>query len=66
MNLNQLLLKKASFSETLAQQRNKQSNLLRLNDVQLNSESDKLVLHSLGIAPEDEGKEVESNETTDN
>ena len=39
----------ASFSETLAKQRNQQSNLLKLNDVQVNSESDKLALQSLGI-----------------
>ncbi len=45
-----------SFSETLAQQRNKQWNLLRLNDVQLNSESDKLALSSLGVITEDEGQ----------
>ncbi len=52
MNLNQLLLKKASFSETLAKARTKQSNLLRLNDPILNSESDKQALKSLGIIDE--------------
>ena len=66
MNLNQLLLKKASFSETLSNQRNKQSNLLRLNDVELNSEADKLALQSLGIAMEDEHQQDEINEATDN
>ncbi len=42
----------ASFSETLSEQRNKQSNLLRLNDVQLNSDSDKQALQSLGVVAE--------------
>ena len=66
MDFNQLLLKKASFSETLSNQRNKQSNLLRLNDVELNSEADKLALQSLGIAMEDEHQQDEINEATDN
>ncbi len=39
----------ASFSETLSHQRNQQSNLLKLNDVQLNSDSDKQALLSLGV-----------------
>ncbi len=39
----------ASFSETLANQRSQQSNLLRLGDVEINSESDKQALESLGI-----------------
>ncbi len=52
----------ASFSETLAQQRNQQSNLLRLNDVQLNSEADKQALKSLGIMAEDDREEVETSE----
>ena len=52
----------ASFSETLAQQRNQQSNLLRLNDVQLNSEADKQALRSLGIMAEDDREEVETSE----
>ncbi len=39
----------ASFSETLANQRNKQSNLLKLGEVEINSESDKQALESLGI-----------------
>ena len=39
----------ASFSETLASQRNQQSNLLRLGEVEVNSESDKQALSSLGI-----------------
>ena len=56
----------ASFSETLSAQRNKQSNLLRLNDSQLNSEADKLAFQSLGILAEDEQQQDEINETTDN
>ena len=40
----------ASFSETLAEQRSKQSNLLRLNEVQIKSEADKQALKSLGIS----------------
>ena len=55
----------ASFSSTLAEQRNKQSNLLRLNDVQLNSEADKQALRSLGIMPEDDHKQVEMNGNLD-
>ena len=39
----------ASFSETLASQRSKQSNLLKLEGVEINSESDKQALESLGI-----------------
>ena len=56
----------ASFSETLAHQRNKQSNLLRLNDAQLKSEADKLALKSLGITSEDKIEQVETNELTSN
>lgn len=52
----------ASFSETLSAQRNKQSNLLRLNDVEINSEADKLALSSLGIAIENEHQPDETNE----
>ncbi len=40
----------ASFSETLANQRSKQSNLLKLEGVEVNSQSDKQALESLGIA----------------
>ncbi|VEP12796.1 hypothetical protein H1P_1660001 [Hyella patelloides LEGE 07179] len=43
----------ASFSETLSQQRNQQSNLLQLSNVEPNSEADKLALQSLGVIPED-------------
>ena len=39
----------ASFSETLASQRNRQSNLLKLEGLEVNSESDKQALESLGI-----------------
>ena len=39
----------ASFSETLANQRSKQSNLLKLEGVEVKSESDKQALESLGI-----------------
>ncbi len=39
----------ASFSETLASQRTKQSDLLKLDGVEVNSESDKQALESLGI-----------------
>ncbi len=56
----------ASFSETLSSQRNKQSNLLRLNDVQLNSEADQLALQSLGIISDSDQQQVEINETTSN
>ena len=42
----------ASFSETLAEQRSKQSNLLKLNNGQLNSDADKQALQSLGISSE--------------
>ena len=55
----------ASFSETLAEQRSKQSNLLKLNDVQLNSDADKQALKSLGISSEMNGnldaKQIEAN-----
>ena len=56
----------ASFSETLAQQRNQQSNLLKLNDVQLNSKADKLALQSLGVMHEADQKPVENNEINSN
>lgn len=55
----------ASFSETLSNQRNKQSNLLRLNDVEINSEADKLALSSLGIAIENENQSDVINKTND-
>ncbi len=42
-----------SFSQTLADARSKQSNLLKLNDVQVNSESDLLALQSLGVITDD-------------
>ncbi|MDJ0746673.1 MAG: hypothetical protein QNJ32_25395 [Xenococcaceae cyanobacterium MO_167.B27] len=42
-----------SFSQTLADARSKQSNLLKLNDVQVNSESDLLALSSLGVVIDD-------------
>ncbi|MGK7950853.1 MAG: hypothetical protein AB4368_19255 [Xenococcaceae cyanobacterium] len=53
----------ASFSETLAQQRSQQSDLLKLNDVQLNSDSDKQALRSLGVSSEDnlDAKQIEAN-----
>ena len=38
-----------TFSETLANQRSQQSNLLKLGEVEINSESDKQALESLGI-----------------
>ena len=56
----------ASFSETLSQQRNQQSNLLRLNDVQLNSDSDKLAFQSLGVVANSEHQQVEIHENTSN
>ena len=56
----------ASFSETLASQRSKQSNLLRLNDVQLKSDADKQALTSLGIASENNQEELETNEMNGN
>ena len=56
----------ASFSETLASQRNKQSNLLRLNDVQLKSDADKQALQSLGIAPGNDQEEFAAKETNGN
>ena len=56
----------ASFSETLGQQRNLQSNLLKLNDVQLNSDADKQALKSLGIAAEDPQEQVEITEINNN
>ena len=40
----------ASFAETLSQQRERQSNLLKLKDVEANSEADKLALESLGVS----------------
>jgi len=53
----------ASFSETLAEQRSKQSDLLKLNDMQLNSDADKQALQSLGVSPEDnlDAKQIEAN-----
>ncbi len=51
-----------SFSETLAQQRNKQSNLLKLNGVELNSDADKQALKSLGISSENYHQQVELND----
>ncbi len=56
----------ASFSETLSQQRNQQSNLLRLNDVQLNSDSDKLAFQSLGVVANSEQQQVEIHKNTSN
>ena len=56
----------ASFSETLASQRNQQSNLLKLNDMQLNSDADKQALQSLGIISENDQQEVEISKTTSN
>lgn len=55
----------ANFSETLAQQRNKQSNLLKLNDVQLNSDADKQALKSLGINSESDREQAEKNSNLD-
>ena len=55
----------ASFSETLAQQRSKQSNLLKLNDVQLNSDAEQQALKSLGINSEDEHPPTEMNSNLD-
>lgn len=49
----------ASFSETLSEQRNKQSNLLRLNELQLNSDSDKQALLSLGVTSDSDDEEFE-------
>ncbi len=49
----------ASFSETLSEQRNKQSNLLRLNELQLNSDSDKQALQSLGVTSDSDEEEFE-------
>ena len=53
----------ASFSETLAQQRSQQSDLLKLNDMQLNSDADKQALHSLGISSEEnlDAQQIEAN-----
>ena len=53
----------ASFSETLAEQRSKQSDLLKLNGVELNSDSDQQAFHSLGIGSEDnlDTKEIEAD-----
>ncbi len=56
----------ASFSETLAQQRSKQSDLLRINDVQLNLDADKQALKSLGIIAEDDQRQVKINEMGSN
>ncbi len=56
----------ASFSETLSQQRNQQSNLLRLNDVQLNSDADIQALQSLGITSDSNPNQVEIHENTSN
>ena len=56
----------ATFSASLQQQRNNQSNLALLNDSQLHSEADKLALSSLGIAPEaDLEEEVLSDSTNE-
>ena len=49
----------ASFSETLSEQRNKQSNLLRLNEVQANSDSDQQALLSLGVTSDSDEQEFE-------
>ncbi len=53
----------ASFSETLAQQRSQQSDLLKLNGVELNSDADKQAFQSLGVSSEDnlDAKEIEAN-----
>ena len=56
----------ASFSETLAEQRSKQSDLLKLNDMQLNSDADKQALKSLGIIVEDDQRQVKTNEMGSN
>ena len=55
----------ASFSETLSEQRNKQSNLLRLNEVQANSDSDKQALQSLGVTSDTDQDDVETNHNWD-
>ena len=55
----------ASFYETLSEQRNKQSNLLRLNEVQFNSDSDKQALQSLGVTPDKDQDDVETNHNWD-
>ncbi len=52
----------ASFSASLQQQRNNQSNLALINDSELNSEADKLALSSLGLEPQSEEQEVETSE----
>ena len=58
----------ASFSETLSKQRNQQSNLLKLSDVQVNSDADKLALQSLGITSDFnndlDAKDIEANFVT--
>ena len=54
----------ASFSASLSEQRNKQSNLALLNDSQLHSEADKLALSSLGIAPESDLEEEVLSDST--
>lgn len=54
----------ASFSETLAQQRSKQSDLFKLNEVELNSDADKQALQSLGVSPENnylDAQQIETN-----
>ncbi len=60
----------ASFSETLSNKRNQQSNLLKLIDVEVNSEADKLALQSLGITSDSnnedkyndlDAKDIEAN-----
>jgi len=58
----------ASFSETLAEQRSKQSNLLKLNGVELNSDSDQQAFQSLGVSSEDnlDAKQIEANFITIN
>ena len=52
-----------SFSETLAKQRSKQSDLLKLNGVELNSDADKQAFQSLGVSSKDnlDAKEIEAN-----
>ncbi len=52
----------ASFSASLQQQRNNQSNLALINDSELNSEADKLALSSLGLEPQSEEQEGETSE----
>ncbi len=52
----------ASFSASLQQQRNQQSNLALLNDSQFYSVADKQALKSLGVASDSEQQEVETSE----